>query len=98
VRVGECDYHSSQPWPFPASIMLGFTAEAEDPTIRLGSELAEARWFEVDELVDGLKAGTLGLSSPLSVSYRLIEHWLRQSAGLELSEFTRGDPLFGAKR
>ena len=74
VRVGECDYHSSQPWPFPASIMLGFTAAAEEPTIRLGSELAEARWFGVEELVEGLKTSTLGLSSPLSVSYRLIEH------------------------
>jgi NAD+ diphosphatase len=98
VRVGECDYHSSQPWPFPASIMLGFTAQAEDPTIRLGSELAEARWFSVDELVDGLRARTLGLSSPLSVSYRLIEHWLRETAALELSELTQDDPLFGAKR
>jgi NAD+ diphosphatase len=98
VRVGECDYHSSQPWPFPASIMLGFTAQADDPTIRLGSELAEARWFSVAELVDGLRARTLGLSSPLSVSYRLIEHWLRETAGLELSELTQDDPLFGAKR
>src|SRR4029077_1360770 len=67
VRVGACDYHSSQPWPFPASIMLGFTAIAEDPTIRLGSELAEARWFEVDELVTGLKSGELKVSSRLSV-------------------------------
>ena len=98
VRVGECDYHSSQPWPFPASIMLGFTAEALDATIRLGSELAEARWFSVDELVAGLKDGTLGLSSPLSVSYRLIEHWLRQTAQLELSTLTRADPIFGSQR
>jgi NAD+ diphosphatase len=92
VRVGECDYHSSQPWPFPASIMLGFTAQAEDATIHLGTELAEARWFSVDELVDGLKARTLGLSSPLSVSYRLIEYWLRQTAGLELAALTHDDP------
>ena len=98
VRVGECDYHSSQPWPFPASIMLGFTAEAEDPTIHLGAELAEARWFSVDELVSGLQNKSLGLSSPLSVSYRLIEHWLRHSAGLELSELTQEDPLFGTRR
>jgi len=98
VRVGECDYHSSQPWPFPASLMLGFTAEAEDPTIRLGAELAEVRWFSVDELLDGLRTGSLGLSSPLSVSYRLIEQWLRQSAGLELSTLTRDDPLFGQRR
>jgi NAD+ diphosphatase len=86
VRVGECDYHSSQPWPFPASIMLGFTARAEDATITLGSELAEAHWFGADELVDGIRAGTLGISSPLSVSYRLIEHWLRETAGVELAD------------
>ena len=97
VRVGECDYHSSQPWPFPASIMLGFTAQAQDPTIRLSAELAEARWFSVDELVEGLKSRTLGLSSPLSVSYRLIEHWLRQTAGLELTTLTQDDPLFAAR-
>lgn len=86
VRVGECDYHSSQPWPFPASIMLGFTAQAEDAKITLGPELAEARWFGADELADGIRAGALGISSPLSVSYKLIEHWLRESAGIELAD------------
>jgi NAD+ diphosphatase len=94
VLVGECDYHSSQPWPFPASIMLGFTAQAEDATIRLGPELAEARWFSADDLINGLRTGELGLSSPMSVSYRLIEHWLRQAAGLELSALTDEDPIF----
>jgi len=98
VRVGECDYHSSQPWPFPASIMLGFTAVAADPAIRLGAELAEARWFSVDELVGGLRARALGLSSPMSVSYRLIEHWLRQTAGVELAALTQDDPLFATQR
>ena len=84
VRVGECAYHSSQPWPFPASLMVGFTAEAVDPAIRLGGELAEARWFTADEIVRGLAERTLGLSPPLSVSFRLIEHWLRENAGVEL--------------
>ena len=86
VRVGDCDYHSSQPWPFPASIMLGFTAHAEDATIALGAELAEAHWFGADELADGIRSGTLGISSPLSVSYRLIEHWLRETAAIELAD------------
>ena len=86
VRVGECDYHSSQPWPFPASLMLGFIAQAETTAIRLGSELAEARWFGADELTNGIVAGTLGISSPLSVSYRLIEHWLRETAAIELAD------------
>ena len=98
VRVGECDYHSSQPWPFPASIMLGFTAEAIDPTITLGSELAEARWFGPDELLDGVKSGTVGLSSPISVSYHLIEDWLRRVSGVELSTIAKDDPIFATKR
>jgi NAD+ diphosphatase len=98
VRVGACDYHSSQPWPFPASIMLGFTAEATDPHIQLGSELAEARWFSVDDLVDGLKSGEIGLSSPISVSYHLIEHWLREVSGIELSSLTTEDPIFATQR
>lgn len=98
VRVGACDYHSSQPWPFPASIMLGFTAQATDPHIQLGSELAEARWFGVDDLVEGLKSGEIGLSSPISVSYHLIEHWLRDVSGLELSSLTTEDPIFATQR
>jgi NAD+ diphosphatase len=98
VRVGECDYHSSQPWPFPASIMLGFTAEAIDPTITLGSELAEAHWFSAGELVDGVKSGAIGLSSPISVSYHLIEDWLRGVSGVELSTIPQEDPIFATKR
>jgi NAD+ diphosphatase len=98
VRVGECDYHSSQPWPFPASIMLGFTAEAIDPTITLGTELAEAHWFSADELIDGVKSGAIGLSSPISVSYHLIEHWLRSVSGVDLSTIAKEDPIFATKR
>jgi NAD+ diphosphatase len=90
VRVAHSDYHSSQPWPFPASIMLGFTAQAEDPTIRLGPELAEAHWFSVADLVSGLRSGQIKVSSPLSVSYKLIEHWLRETANIELSSLTEG--------
>jgi NAD+ diphosphatase len=85
VRVVDSDYHSSQPWPFPSSLMLGFTARADDPTINVGDEIDEARWFEVDDFVRDLESGALGLPPPLSVSYRLIEHWLREAGGLELS-------------
>jgi NAD+ diphosphatase len=78
--------------------MLGFTAVAEDPTIRLGTELAEARWFSADELVTGLRRGEIKVSSPLSVSYKLVEHWLRETADIELSSLTTGEsaaPLTG---
>jgi NAD+ diphosphatase len=93
VRVAECDYHSSQPWPFPASIMLGFTAVAEDRRIAIGPELEDARWFTAPEIAAQLRSRELVLSSPLSVSYRLIEHWLRESAGLELSELNHDEPF-----
>ena len=93
VRVVDCNYHSSQPWPFPSSIMLGFTARADDPTIRFGPELEDARWFTARQIVDGLATGELLMPVPLSVSYRLVEHWLRETAGIELDTLTRDDPL-----
>ncbi len=49
VRVGSVRYHSSQPWPFPASIMLGFYAEALTEEITIDpAELRDARWFTRD--------------------------------------------------
>ena len=76
VRVGQVQYHSSQPWPFPASIMLGFYGEAlsEDITID-PAELLDARWFSRAEIRD--HAGS-GFSLPRldSIARRLIEDWL----------------------
>jgi NAD+ diphosphatase len=70
-------YLGSQPWPFPASLMLGFTATAPTPQDALadGVELAEVRWFDRQNLLAELSAGTLTLSPPLSIARRLIEHW-----------------------
>lgn len=85
VRVGAVHYHSSQPWPMPASLMVGFTAVALDPTIRLRDrELEEARWFTPQQIADGIADGSFVPSPPLSVSYRLLQHWLRARAGMEL--------------
>jgi NAD+ diphosphatase len=92
VRVGACTYHSSQPWPFPSSLMLGFTAEATDPTINIGRELSDARWFSVDELVSGLAERTIVLPPRLSVSHELIAHWLREKSGLELKDLLSDEP------
>lgn len=85
VRVGACRYHSSQPWPFPASLMLGFTADAIDPTIRLGTELSEARWFAPGDLVREVREGRLILPPRVSVSHELIADWLRHHTGIELA-------------
>ena len=78
VRVGNIRYHSSQPWPFPCSLMLGFTADARDDAIRLGdSELEDARWFGRSELLEAAENGVVKLPPPVSISYRLLEEWLR---------------------
>jgi NAD+ diphosphatase len=77
VDIIESHYHSSQPWPLPASLMVGFTAVASSRDIRFrDEELEEARWFTPQDIVDGIANGSLVISSPLSVSYRLLEHWL----------------------
>lgn len=97
VRVVDSDYHSSQPWPFPASIMLGFTARADDPTINVGPELSEARWFSVDDIVTGLRTRELVLPPPLSVSHRLIEYWLKNTADRELAPLMHDVPWLGPR-
>ncbi len=76
VRIGRVHYHSSQPWPFPASIMLGFHAEALTEAITIDpEELTEARWFSRDEL---RRHAELGFSLPRadSIARRLIEDWI----------------------
>lgn len=77
VEVDECHYHSSQPWPFPASLMIGFHARARGRTIHLrDGELEDARWFRRAQLAEALRDGTLKAPSPLSVSYRLLDEWM----------------------
>jgi NAD+ diphosphatase len=76
IAIKSLQYHSSQPWPFPQSLMIGFTAEAASVDIRLNDgELEDARWFTRSAIRDGLKQGTLGLPSPYSISFHLIEDW-----------------------
>ena len=73
VRVGAVRYHSSQPWPFPSSLMLGFIAEATTTEIRLNDgELEDARWFDRA----ALRSGEVGLPFRISIARRLVEHWL----------------------
>lgn len=69
-------YHSSQPWPFPSSIMLGFTARTQFQEIRIDSdELEDARWFSRADIESALEAGTFRLPSVYSIANRLIEDW-----------------------
>ncbi|WP_250447807.1 NAD(+) diphosphatase, partial [Actinotalea sp. C106] len=77
VVVGEVAYQGSQPWPFPASLMLAFTARATSTEIDVdGDELTEARWFTRDELVGAVGRGEVLLPTRASVARALIEDWL----------------------
>jgi NAD+ diphosphatase len=81
LRIRECEYHSSQPWPFPSSLMLGFTASTDDPTLALGAELEHAAWFTPRELEAAVASGAIRLPPPVSVSARLIEDWFEARTG-----------------
>jgi NAD+ diphosphatase len=74
VAITACEYHSSQPWPFPSSIMLGFWATARRGEVAVdGSELEEARWLHRDQVL----AQEVRLPPKLSIARRLIDDWLR---------------------
>jgi len=76
VEIDEILYHSSQPWPFPSSLMLGFTARARTREIRLQpDELEDARWFTRDE---ARRREGVELPSTISIARRLIEEWLTE--------------------
>jgi NAD+ diphosphatase len=73
VRITDARYDSSQPWPFPSSLMLGFRARAAPGSaVRVGGELEDARWFTRAQLTSGE-----ALAPPShSISWRLISGWL----------------------
>jgi NAD+ diphosphatase len=76
VRVGEVRYFGSQPWPLPASLMVGFTARATHTEIDVdGSEIEDAQWFTREQMRAATEAGTLVLPGGVSISQSLIESW-----------------------
>ncbi|MGD9841320.1 MAG: NAD(+) diphosphatase [Steroidobacteraceae bacterium] len=81
VIVDEVEYHSSQPWPFPSSLMLGFIAHANTTKIeRIDNELEDARWFTRADIA----SGAITLPSVQAVSFRLIETWYDRNASRPL--------------
>jgi NAD+ diphosphatase len=73
VEVGDIVYRGSQPWPFPASLMLGFEARATGGEPDVGDdELEDVRWFTRDEV----RRGSALLPPPSSIAHWLITTWL----------------------
>jgi NAD+ diphosphatase len=78
VEVRAVCYVSSQPWPFPASLMLGFEAEwARGEPFVADAELQDVRWWTAEEVDAGRRgASGLGLPGPYAIARRLIDRWL----------------------
>lgn len=88
IAVHSPVYHSSQPWPFPSSLMLGFEASASSSEIHLrDGELEHADWFTPEELASGKP---IRLAPSISISRRLIDDWYYQQTGNKLE--TSGTP------
>ncbi|MEI6404741.1 MAG: NAD(+) diphosphatase [Actinomycetes bacterium] len=69
-------YLGSQPWPYPASLMLGYRATATSIDISVEvAEMAQVKWFSREEFVAECKAETLRLPNPVAIAFRLIQDW-----------------------
>jgi NAD+ diphosphatase len=87
LKVSNVEYLGSQPWPFPCSIMIGFTAEASSQNVHLlDQELEHAIWVNADNFIEQLESGDIILPSSGSISYHLVEHWA-QSQGLNIAKY-----------
>lgn len=76
IDVRDVRYHSSQPWPFPSSLMLGFHATAKSFDIeRNDDELGDAQWFTVDQLANFEAIGKF-LPRRDSIARRLVQDWV----------------------
>lgn len=76
LRLRDLEYVGSQPWPFPASIMVGFTAKVDDPLFVLDQdEISEAMFVTREELVARVAEGTVILAPHGSIARRLLEGW-----------------------
>ena len=76
VLVGQVRYFGSQPWPLPASLMIGFVGRATRTTIDVdGSEIEDARWFTRAQMRAEAEAGTLVLPGGVSISRSLVDDW-----------------------
>jgi len=83
IRIGRVRYYASQPWPFPASLMIGCHAEAISETIvRDDAELEDCRWFGRDEVTAMLaRSHPDGLTAPhpIAIAHWLVRAWVKRA-------------------
>jgi NAD+ diphosphatase len=94
LTVRDLVYEGSQPWPFPASVMVGYRARVDDPTLHLDDdEITEARWVTREELGALVADGHVVLAPRGSIARRLLDQW--HGAPVELARTEAGIPVDG---
>jgi len=81
VRVTGVRYHSTQPWPYPSSLMIGCLCEAETEAITIDQEeIAEARWFSRDAVRAVMEGRDKGfwIPPPMAIAHQLIKSWVEE--------------------
>jgi NAD+ diphosphatase len=79
LKVHNIQYQASQPWPFPATIMIGLKAESKSLDFTVDNdEIKEARWFSPEELQQMVQDKKIIISKEGSISKFLIEAWLKE--------------------
>jgi len=92
VRVHRPRYVSSQPWPYPGSLMLGFRAVAGTTAIRCNDgELEHAAWFSREDIAHSVDSGLM-MPPSRSISYRLIRGWFEEEPGRSFDALSHQDP------
>ena len=78
IAVREINYLGSQPWPFPASIMISFEAITDFPEVARpdGEEIVEIKWLSRSDLKAQVADGSLSMPPSMSVSRKMIDRWL----------------------
>jgi NAD+ diphosphatase len=99
VAVREISYLGSQPWPFPASIMISFDAITDFPEMAQpdGQEITEVKWFSRAELKAQSDAGTLLLPPTMSVARKMIDRWFASGPEGQDKEGNGGAKLIGGE-
>ena len=84
--VHSAHYLGSQPWPFPASIMIAYEAVTSDVSKARpdGEEIVEIRWFTRNSMKEAVNSGEISLPPGISVSRRMIEYWYGEDAVADL--------------
>ena len=85
LEIGKVTFHSSQPWPFPASLMIGCHAEAiSEEIVADPGEMSDVRWFTRDEVKLALEDKLDGVSipGPIAIAHHLIKAWAHGTADI----------------